>query len=134
MNLSHNMQTNFIENDFCKQWVEGDTLCCIFRPYLEIDIAIIKKCVADRISLTSGVSHTMLADVKNLRYFTSEAKEYFASPEGSKDLQAIAFLVSTQIEKFIIKLFIEVNRPAIPCKIFSNKEEALEWLANYKTE
>ena len=129
MDLSKNMQSNFIENDFCKQWLDDEMLYCIFRPYLEIDINVVKKCVTDRKILTAGISYKMFADVKNLRYFTSEAKEYFASSEGSAGLEAIAFLVNTQIEKFIIRLFIEVNRPPIPCKIFSGKEEALEWLS-----
>ena len=123
------MQCDLIENDFCKLWIEGEVLCCKFQPYLEIDMPVIKKCVSERISFTNGTSYTMLADIKYLKYFTSDAKEYLASKEGCKDLLAIAFLVSTQIEKFMIKLFIEVNHPNVPCAVFADKKQALEWLS-----
>lgn len=126
------MTVNYIENDFCKLWLEDDVLFCRFQPYLDIDISVIKKCVTDRINLSAGLPRVMLADVKYLKFFNSDAREFLASTEGSKDLLAIAFLVNTQIEKFIIKLFIEVNSPSIPCAIFTDKAEALKWLSFYQ--
>ena len=130
--LLFHMKAELIENDFCKQWMNEDMLCCVFQPYLDINASIIKKCVSDRVRLTAGKPYTMLAEVRYLKSFSSDAREYFASREGSQDLLAIAFLVSTQIEKFMIRLFIELNRPPVPCHIFSNKDEAIEWLNQHK--
>jgi hypothetical protein len=125
------MSKKFIENGFCKQWIEKDIIHCRFQPFLEIDLPTMKKCIADQLTITENIPMAMLADVRYLKYFNSEAREYLASPDGSKHLLAAAFLVATQIEKFLIRLFIEVNHPAVPCKIFTERKDAIEWLEFY---
>jgi hypothetical protein len=128
------MEPNLQENDYCKLWIDNNILFCRFQPYLEINMKVIQQCVADRIRYTAGKSYPMLADVKYLKFFTVDAREYFATREACYNIQAIAFLVNTHIEKFLVHAFIEINTPPIPCSIFTEKKAALDWLFFIKAQ
>jgi hypothetical protein len=70
----------------------------------------------------------MLSDISNLKYITKEAREYLASADGIKNLTICAYVATTQIEKFLWEMFLKINRPPIPSRLFINKWEALAWL------
>ncbi|MBX9850654.1 MAG: hypothetical protein K2X86_02740 [Cytophagaceae bacterium] len=123
---------NYFENDYCKMEIKEDVLYCMFIPFLEITEEVAKVIISDRIKFTNGKVYPFFADISNLKYITREAREYFASENGIKNLSAAAYFATTHNEKFLWEMFLQINRPALSSKIFSDKKEALKWLGQFK--
>jgi hypothetical protein len=47
-------------------------------------------------------------------------------------VSASAILVSSPMLKMMANFFILVNKPKNPTRMFTSKESAVEWLANFK--
>jgi len=122
------INTSFFENKYCKMWIQDQTLFCIYAPFLEINLEVAKAWVQSRNEFIEGNSFTMLLDISNLKFITREAREFLASEDGNKNIIAGAYIASTRNEKFLWEMFLKINRPPIPSKIFVDKQEALEWL------
>jgi hypothetical protein len=72
-----------------------------------------------------------LIKIKAIRESTKDARDFLASKEGCVGLSAGAICVDSILENVIATLFIYLNKPIIPTKVFTDEEKAKEWLANY---
>jgi hypothetical protein len=55
-------------------------------------------------------------------------REYYAGPEAAKYASALGLLVDSGTMKVIANLFLTINKPVMPTRMFTVKEDALEWL------
>ena len=62
-----------------------------------------------------------------------EAKEYSGSSAVMNHCSAIAFLSKTIGEKMMANFFIKFIKPSKPTKFFSNEDDAINWLKQFKT-
>ena len=112
-----------------------DTIFGIYSPKLEIDIRIAKKLVDDRLDFTQGKPVYTLIDFTNVKSVTKEARDYMNSPEGGlRGLLGGAFLSNSVVATLFVNLYLKVNNPTIPAKLFTRKEEAIKWLTKIKVE
>ena len=68
-----------------------------------------------------------LSDNKNLKKFDAEIRVY-AQQNLPLFCSKFAIIVASGISSFLTNIFIHINRPEIPVKAFSNKQDALNWL------
>jgi hypothetical protein len=47
-------------------------------------------------------------------------------------MNACGFFLDNYLTKFFYNLFIDLKKPLIPTKFFTNKEAALQWLSQFK--
>jgi dTDP-D-glucose 4,6-dehydratase len=70
--------------------------------------------------------------------FTSSSQEsrdlYKNSPYINAYRSADAFIVSSYATRFLINVFISINKPNIPSKAFTEEEPAIEWLKSISLE
>jgi hypothetical protein len=66
--------------------------------------------------------------------FSKEVRDFVAGPEVSKIVAADAFLINGTALKIIGNFYLQVNKPQRPSKLFTKKEEAVEWLLSLKVE
>ncbi|MGV3504805.1 MAG: hypothetical protein ACO1O1_13940 [Adhaeribacter sp.] len=97
---------------------------------LELDVA--KKIVEDRLALMGGEAYPCLFDITKVRQSSKEARDYMAD-EGNDLVLASAILVTSPMLKMMANFFIMVNKPKNPTRMFTDRESALEWLAQFKT-
>lgn len=57
-----------------------------------------------------------------------EAREMISSKEGSLYKIADAFVIHSVAQKIIANFIMNIQRPAAPTRVFTDKEEALRWL------
>jgi hypothetical protein len=112
-------------------WKEADDEIVYFTyhemPELTLEIA--KELVANRLDYTKGEAAYFLIDATNLRVVSKEAREYLGRPDGGlKGLLAGAFISDKVLTNVIINLFFKINKPEVPARFFTKKEEALAWL------
>ncbi|PWA04384.1 DUF7793 family protein [Flavobacterium psychrotolerans] len=125
----------FIECKYTSFWKEEHEGIIFFNysPQLEMTLPIAKELVNDRLDYFKGNSYNVLIDVTNLKSITKEAREYMSSPDwGLKGISGGAFLSKNIVTNVILNLFISINKPTVPAKFFTKKDEALRWLIEIK--
>ena len=119
-------------------WAEEpypDTIFGVYSPKLVIDINIAKELVDNRLDYTHGKPVYTMIDFTNVKSVTKEARDYMNNPQGGlKALLGGAFLSNNVVATLFINLYLKVNNPSIPAKLFTNKAEAIHWLNKIKAE
>ena len=126
------MEEGYFENSFTKMWIKDGIVFSEYAPNLNITLEMAIIAVKERVKLMDGTSRPIYADVRNALSIDKEARDYLSSKEGTHLLSAGAFLVSSQVEKFMGTFFIKINRPLIPTKLFTSYDEAVKWLNTFK--
>ncbi len=93
----------------------------------------LKRNIAERIEYTEGFSYPVIIFGQELMSMDKTSREYLAG-EGAKNTLSRAFLVEKEQGKLQLNFFIETNKQAVPTKIFSNLESAIEWSKQYKAK
>lgn len=123
-------ETEVLETPYMRLHKENGILVCVFANDLFIDLDIAKDCVRKRIAFSKGVSYPFLVDMRGVKGAEKDAKEYLGS-EGSVLVKAGALYVSSALTRLLGNLFIQVNKPVSPTRLFTSREEALHWLQEF---
>lgn len=73
----------------------------------------------------------ILIDSRVTYTYTKEAREYAAGNDVPINRVAVAFLVNSIPSKWVTNVFISLNQPVIPTRMFTSKEKALNWLHSF---
>lgn len=118
-----------IETDEVIYEISDQILFCSYKKNLILDINAAKSIVKDRLEFTEGKNYFILIDFNNLKSADKEAREYMNDPRyGLKGLLGGAFISQKTTASIFINLYLKINKPIIPTKFFSNREEGLAWL------
>jgi hypothetical protein len=118
-------------------WMEDDPDILFFQytPKIEIDITIAKEIINSRFDYTRGRPMYTLIDFSNVKSVTKEARDYMNDPEGGlKGILGGAFLSNNAVSTLFVNLYLRINKPTVPAKFFTRKEDALNWLKRIKME
>ncbi|MDQ3191064.1 MAG: STAS/SEC14 domain-containing protein [Bacteroidota bacterium] len=103
---------------------------------LTLDLA--KNIVESRLKISDGITRPILIDIRNLVSVDKAAREYLASHEATFLLSAGAISFGSTFKNYMAILagnvFIKIDKPAIPTKLFTEKDKALQWLRTYATD
>jgi hypothetical protein len=119
-----------VKTEYAQFWKEEGILYCTFSEKLDVDLHIAKACVRERINFSEGISYPCLIDMTNVRSVNKEAREYMAK-EGSQLIKAGALITKSSLARMIGNIFLAINKPAIPTKLFSEENAAIAWLKKY---
>lgn len=98
-----------------------------------VDLDVAKRAVEIRVVAMGDNKYPFLIRVRRLTGSTKEARDYLASEEGCRGFSAAAFCIDSVIKNVIISLYLYLNKPVVPTRIFNDERKALEWLHTYKT-
>jgi hypothetical protein len=116
-------------------WKEEDDniLFWDYCPLTVIDIEIAKELVEDRLKYSEGKALYSIADVTNLKSVTKDAREYMSSPDGGlRGILGGAFLSNSIVNNMVVNLYLKMNKPSVPAKFFTKKEDAVTWVRGLK--
>jgi len=119
-----------VENNYIKIWKEEKLLYAKFSENLDMTLEIAKICVDARIKLSNGTSYPVLIDMSGIRSVTKEARD-FMGKEGAQLITAGALIVRSPIARIIGNLFLLLNAPKVPTKLFTDEEDARKWLEQF---
>lgn len=123
-----------LDTQYAKFELNDGILMIEFKPDLEIDLKVAKQIVADRKKVSEGKAYPGLGDTRFIKSATKEARAYFELEESQEGVLAGALLVDSVFSTFLVNFFLKVTRQKMPSKMFTNKEKALEWLAQFKSK
>jgi hypothetical protein len=110
---------------------EDGILFCRFFDNIEMDEKIAELCVKERLAFSKGVSYPAIIDMKGLKSVNKKAREYMQK-EGSALLKAGALLIGSPVSRVLGNIFLSLNTPEIPTRLFTDKEDALNWIKHFK--
>jgi hypothetical protein len=117
-----------IENDFVKLWFDDGVVYGEYKPNVVIDLEAAKQIVIDRIALSNGNYYPSLSYIDGLSSVTKEARDYFSKDDGIKYMKRLALITTSPISRIVGNFWMQISRPTVPTRLFSRKEDALNWL------
>lgn len=81
--------------------------------------------------LCKSIKRPLLVDIRNIRSVERKAREFYSSPATSKYLKATALLIENPVSRIIGNFYLGLNKPVLPLRLFTNKEEAIDWLKSF---
>ncbi len=126
----HPPSENWQETHYIRIRITDGILHCIFTNSPNMTLEIAKHCVQQRLAASAGKSYPCMVDIRDMKTATTEAREYFAN-EGSKGVTGGALIIGSQVTKMLANLFLLVNRPKIPTRMFTDENAAREWLKKF---
>jgi hypothetical protein len=116
---------------YTRMEIIDDILYGVYLPGGVITLEVAKEVVKQRLEYTEGVAYPMLVSGEGLKAVDKEARSYF-SKEGSEGIIAGVLLVNSIYTEFFGNFFLKISKPENPSKLFTDKQEALKWLEQYK--
>jgi len=75
--------------------------------------------------------YPLLIDSRNIKSITKEARDHFSIRNRDTGINSFAVLIESPLSRIIGNFFMGLNKPSIPAKLFTNEQDALEWLKQY---
>ncbi len=111
--------------------IKDDILYVTYLPGSVITLDITKDIINKRLEYTDRVPYPLVIMGEGLRSLDKESRDY-SSKQGSEGVLAGALLVNSVYTEFFGNFFLRITQPQIPAKLFTNEQEALKWLEQYK--
>lgn len=127
------MQERYIDHDFFEIWYENGIVFEIFKKNSILDLELSKQVVQERLKVSNGIDAPIFIDLRNVFSTDTKARKYMASKEAVEYLTAGAFLIDNELMKLAGNIFIKIDKPLVPVKLFTDRDKALLWLEAYKT-
>lgn len=121
------------ENEYCSFKLEDQLLVCKFKKGVILNLTAAKAVIELRTDICKGKSYPALILDDGIGSVTKEARDYFASPNGTIGVLAAAMVYSNSFNRMVARFFllVSVNKLLVPTDIFSNTETAITWLNQY---
>jgi hypothetical protein len=97
-----------------------------------IEVAEVEKIHQANLELSNSRPFCVLLDTSKGHFNVSPAaNKLLASAEYGNTRMAAAIIVKTLATKLAGNFFITFNKPSTPTRLFTNEEDALEWLRKF---
>lgn len=110
--------------------IENSIFTFVYKEQELLNAEIADICVEDRFKFCDYKSYPVLADIRNVKGFTKEARDLLAK-KGNDLVDAAAVLVNSPVERMIVNFYINVSKPAKPTRMFTDEKRALIWLKRF---
>ncbi len=100
----------------------------VVDDYSYVEAEDIKEIKAANMTLHQGKEYVILIDAGTMTNFSKEARELSASQEYAEFTIAKALLVKSVGHRLVGNFYININKPFIKTKVFSDRHTAIIWL------
>jgi hypothetical protein len=123
---------SYLENEFCRIWMSDGILFVQYKPRLVMNLEAAKQIVMDRLKVSDGISRPMFLDARNFVYMDRATMKYYKTKEVVEYVNSAAFLTGSALSSLAGSIFLALEKPLIPTKLFRDEKKALIWLKKYK--
>jgi len=93
-----------------------------------IDIEEIIEIKKINLGLAENNNYGLIIETGKYTSISNEARTMMATKQIEEKRVAIAIIIHHLPQRLLANFFLKINNPAIPAKIFSNKNAALKWI------
>lgn len=126
------MKSFYVNTEHYTSWLENGVFYLVYKQDSVVTLDIAKHIVGTRIEMSDGISRPTLVDVRGMIAVNKEAKKYLAGEEAIRYITAGAIYLDNYLHYLAGNVFLKIDQPAIPSKLFTDKEKALRWLEPFK--
>lgn len=124
---------NFFNTTYAEMLINKGILYFNYLPIPHFDIQVAQHLVASRLLLQKEQAYPIFCDIRHFNPPTPQARKYLAV-EGSLLTTAIAYFVKSPSTKSLLRYFLEVYPPIVPSAVFTQRQEAINFLKGYVYE
>jgi hypothetical protein len=121
------MEKKLVENSYVSFWIEDGILYGLYKKDVVIGLEAAREVVALRKKFTNGQAYPAIAFIKHVKVISKEARKYLAE-EGSELITKGALVSDSGFSKILGNMFLALDKPKMPTRIFTNVKEAIAWL------
>jgi hypothetical protein len=111
--------------------IKESILIASYKKGLKINLDIAKEIVNRRLVFTNQQTVPVMILNQGVVSIEKEARDFLSSTDGIRGVKAAAIVLKTPFGSFLGNFLISVTKPAIPAKIFSTEEAAMQWLKKF---
>ena len=126
------IKERYLENEFVEIWFQGGLVYEVFKPYTSITVKAAEIIVRDRLKVSDGKTSPIFIDLRNVVTIDNASRSFLAQTEAVEYLTAGAILITNEIQRLLMNLWLKIDKPLIPTRGFTDKEKALQWLEQFK--
>ncbi|TSJ45439.1 hypothetical protein [Fluviicola chungangensis] len=83
-------------------------------------------------SFYTSTKFPLLIDARGIKSMEREARAFFTANGRNTNTLAFGIIIDSSVSKVVGNFFLGINKPVVPTKLFSNEEQAIEWLNKFK--
>ena len=117
-------------NQNARFWIEGGILFFEYKPNTIIDLEVAMRVVADRVAFQNERQLPVFCDMRGMISIDKPGRDYLAK-SGSLLAKAVALIVNENVSMTLSTFYLEINKPSVPTQIFTDEQEALEYLRSF---
>jgi hypothetical protein len=118
------------ETPYVTFWMEEDFLCCRYADDLHLSLDIATFIVESRIFFAKGRSYPLLIDMRGIKSTSKKARQHMATI-GATLVKGAALITGSAVNRTLGNIFLTIDRPEVPVKLFTSEATAREWLKNF---
>jgi hypothetical protein len=80
------------------------------------------------------LNRPILVDLTNIKATSRESRGIYSSPDTAKIFRAAALLIGNPVSQIMGNFYMGINKPAMPVKMFTDPNKAMEWLTKFLKE
>lgn len=123
--------TNAIEVTCYYTWLAADGVC---RTKVKLGANVTLKEARENSDAVNSFykddKFPLLIDARGIRSMTRDARNQFSLKGRDSGVKAFAIIIDSAISKVVGNFFMGINKPIVPARLFTNEEDALNWLKN----
>ncbi|MFA0964209.1 hypothetical protein AB9P05_20545 [Roseivirga sp. BDSF3-8] len=129
--MKKNSNTCLFENDHIKMWnIDGIAIIeYLDSNYLSLDEA---DEIMRQLSTLSHHPTPLLIDARGTNYLNRNARNLFSDRVGKHGITAAAIVVNSEIQRKMVNLWLRIDQPDLPFRLFTSKEDAIYYLQFFK--
>lgn len=117
-------------NQNARFWIEEGILFFEYKPNTIIDLEVAMRVVADRVAFQNERQLPVFCDMRGMISIDKAGRDYLAK-SGSLLAKAVALIVNENVSMTLSTFYLEINKPSVPTQIFTDEQEALEYLRGF---
>jgi hypothetical protein len=95
------------------------------------ELADAKENVTAISAMNHGKPAPVLVDMRYTQGIDRETRNYYSSQDGLLATKALALLVQSPITQLMANIFISLDQPPVPTRLFTSEDAAVAWLKTY---
>jgi len=99
-----------------------------YKHEVKVDVEDMYNMFKASYALSKNESYLLLVDAKVLVDVTPEARKVGSNKKNTLNIIANAIVVKWLAQRLLSNVFIEINKPHLPVRIFNDEKKAIKWL------
>lgn len=125
-----NKKEERFETPYVTFWMDQEFLCCRYADGLHLSLDVAVFAVESRIFFAKGQSYPLLIDMRGIKSTTRKARQHMATI-GATLVKGAALITGSSINRALGNIFLTIDKPEVPIKMFTKEGHARQWLMQY---